>query len=149
MHLRAQCTYYNIYHIFNIKYIKSIYTYIYIPTIPATPASETAITACRDAALVHPADHVTLRQSPLLVACLDCRYEVHHGVRISDGALVEAAVASDRYIADRFLPDKAIDLVRVLTALTQKLRDSRGCSTHGLESCGSSKAYQLLRMRSQ
>ncbi len=39
------------------------------------------------------------------------RYEVHHGVRISDGALVEAAVASDRYIADRFLPDKAIDLV--------------------------------------
>jgi len=39
------------------------------------------------------------------------RYELHHGVRISDGALVEAAVLSDRYIADRFLPDKAIDLV--------------------------------------
>ncbi len=34
------------------------------------------------------------------------RYEVHHGVRISDGALVDAAVLSDRYIADRFLPDK-------------------------------------------
>lgn len=39
------------------------------------------------------------------------RYEVHHGVRISDGALVAAAVLSDRYITDRFLPDKAIDLV--------------------------------------
>ncbi len=39
------------------------------------------------------------------------RYELHHGVRINDGALVEAAVMSDRYIADRFLPDKAIDLV--------------------------------------
>eukprot|EP00850_Spirogloea_muscicola_P017605 SM000153S01594 [mRNA] locus=s153:141110:144817:+ [translate_table: standard] len=39
------------------------------------------------------------------------RYELHHGVRISDSALVEAAVLSDRYIADRFLPDKAIDLV--------------------------------------
>ena len=35
-----------------------------------------------------------------------CRYEVHHGVRINDSALVEAAVLSDRYIADRFLPDK-------------------------------------------
>ena len=39
------------------------------------------------------------------------RYEVHHGVRISDDALVAAAMLSDRYIADRFLPDKAIDLV--------------------------------------
>jgi ATP-dependent Clp protease ATP-binding subunit ClpB len=39
------------------------------------------------------------------------RYEVHHGVRISDGAVVAAAVLSSRYIADRFLPDKAIDLM--------------------------------------
>ncbi len=39
------------------------------------------------------------------------RYEVHHGVRIKDTALVAAAVLSDRYISDRFLPDKAIDLV--------------------------------------
>ncbi|KDP27212.1 hypothetical protein JCGZ_19911 [Jatropha curcas] len=39
------------------------------------------------------------------------RYELHHGVRISDGALVEAAILSDRYISGRFLPDKAIDLV--------------------------------------
>jgi len=39
------------------------------------------------------------------------RYELHHGVSIADSALVEAAVLSDRYIADRFLPDKAIDLV--------------------------------------
>ena len=39
------------------------------------------------------------------------RYEVHHGVRIQDAALVAAAVLSNRYIADRFLPDKAIDLV--------------------------------------
>jgi ATP-dependent Clp protease ATP-binding subunit ClpB len=39
------------------------------------------------------------------------RYEVHHGVRIQDGALVAAATLSDRYIADRFLPDKAIDLM--------------------------------------
>ncbi len=39
------------------------------------------------------------------------RYEVHHGVRIKDSALVAAAVLSDRYISDRFLPDKAIDLM--------------------------------------
>jgi len=39
------------------------------------------------------------------------RYEVHHGVRITDSALVAAAVLSDRYITDRFLPDKAIDLI--------------------------------------
>lgn len=39
------------------------------------------------------------------------RYEVHHGVRIQDNALVGAAVLSDRYVSDRFLPDKAIDLV--------------------------------------
>lgn len=39
------------------------------------------------------------------------RYEVHHGVRITDGALVAAATLSNRYITDRFLPDKAVDLV--------------------------------------
>src|SRR5205807_10315708 len=39
------------------------------------------------------------------------RYEVHHGVRIKDAALVAAAVFSDRYVSDRFLPDKAIDLM--------------------------------------
>ena len=39
------------------------------------------------------------------------KYELHHGVRITDGALVAAATLSNRYITDRFLPDKAIDLI--------------------------------------
>ncbi|MDO9107454.1 MAG: AAA family ATPase, partial [Coriobacteriia bacterium] len=39
------------------------------------------------------------------------KYEIHHGVRVTDGAIVAAATLSDRYIADRFLPDKAIDLI--------------------------------------
>ena len=39
------------------------------------------------------------------------KYELHHGVKISDSSLVSAATLSDRYISDRFLPDKAIDLV--------------------------------------
>ena len=39
------------------------------------------------------------------------KYEIHHGVRITDSALVAAAEVSNRYISDRFLPDKAIDLM--------------------------------------
>ena len=39
------------------------------------------------------------------------RYEVHHGVRITDGAIIAATQLSERYITDRFLPDKAIDLI--------------------------------------
>ena len=39
------------------------------------------------------------------------KYEVHHGIRILDSALIQAAKLSDRYITDRFLPDKAIDLI--------------------------------------
>jgi ATP-dependent Clp protease ATP-binding subunit ClpB len=39
------------------------------------------------------------------------KYELHHGVRITDGAIVAAATLSNRYISDRFLPDKAIDLM--------------------------------------
>src|SRR6185312_276164 len=42
---------------------------------------------------------------------LKTRYEVYHGVRITDSAIVAAAALSDRYITDRYLPDKAIDLV--------------------------------------
>ena len=52
------------------------------------------------------------------------RYEVFHGVKITDGALVAAATLSDRYISDRFLPDKAIDLVDVACALVKTELDS-------------------------
>ena len=53
------------------------------------------------------------------------RYELHHGVRIKDGALVAAAVLSDRYIADRFLPDKAIDLIDEAAARLRTEIDSK------------------------
>jgi ATP-dependent Clp protease ATP-binding subunit ClpB len=53
------------------------------------------------------------------------RYEVHHGVRITDAALVAAAALSDRYIADRFLPDKAIDLVDESASRLRMEIDSR------------------------
>jgi ATP-dependent Clp protease ATP-binding subunit ClpB len=52
------------------------------------------------------------------------RYEVHHGVRIQDGALVAAATLSHRYISDRFLPDKAIDLVDEACAVIRTEIDS-------------------------
>jgi ATP-dependent Clp protease ATP-binding subunit ClpB len=53
------------------------------------------------------------------------RYEVHHGVRVTDAALVAAATLSDRYIADRFLPDKAIDLIDESASRLRMEIDSR------------------------
>jgi ATP-dependent Clp protease ATP-binding subunit ClpB len=56
-------------------------------------------------------DQPTVEDTISILRGLKDRYEVHHGVRIKDAALVAAAVLSNRYITDRFLPDKAIDLV--------------------------------------
>ena len=53
------------------------------------------------------------------------KYELHHGVRISDAALVAAAVMSDRYISDRFLPDKAIDLIDEAASYLRMSIDSK------------------------
>ena len=53
----------------------------------------------------------TVEETISILRGLKERYETHHAVRITDGALVAAAMLSDRYIADRFLPDKAIDLI--------------------------------------
>jgi ATP-dependent Clp protease ATP-binding subunit ClpB len=56
-------------------------------------------------------DEPTVEDTISILRGLKERYEIHHGVRIKDAALVAAAVLSHRYIADRFLPDKAIDLI--------------------------------------
>ena len=56
-------------------------------------------------------DQPTVEDTISILRGLRDRYEVHHGIRIKDSALVAAAVLSNRYITDRFLPDKAIDLV--------------------------------------
>src|SRR6267143_715346 len=61
------------------------------------------------------------------------RYELHHGVKIKDGALVAAAVLSHRYIADRFLPDKAIDLVDEAAARIRMQIDSMPAELDELE----------------
>jgi ATP-dependent Clp protease ATP-binding subunit ClpB len=56
-------------------------------------------------------DQPTVEDTISILRGLKDRYEIHHGVRIKDSALIAAAVLSNRYISDRFLPDKAIDLV--------------------------------------
>nr|BBH89960.1 chaperone protein ClpB [Thermosporothrix sp. COM3] len=61
------------------------------------------------------------------------RYEVHHGVRIQDSALVAAAVLSDRYITERFLPDKAIDLVDEAASLRRVELDSTPTEVDSLD----------------
>ncbi len=66
----------------------------------------------------------TVEDTISILRGLKDRYEVHHGVRIQDNALVAAAVLSHRYISDRFLPDKAIDLVDEACAMIRTEIDS-------------------------
>ncbi len=83
----------------------------------------------RDAALERRFQHVLVSEPSVedtvsILRGLSERYEVHHGARIKDSALVAAAVLSNRYISDRFLPDKAIDLVDEAAAKLRTEMDS-------------------------
>ena len=69
-------------------------------------------------------DEPTVEDTISILRGLKDRYEVYHGVKITDSALVSAAVLSDRYISDRFLPDKAIDLVDEACAMIKTELDS-------------------------
>ena len=69
-------------------------------------------------------DEPTVEDTISILRGLKERYEVYHGVKIMDNALVSAAVLSNRYISDRFLPDKAIDLVDEACALIKTELDS-------------------------
>jgi ATP-dependent Clp protease ATP-binding subunit ClpB len=85
-------------------------------TIGATTLNEYRKYIEKDAALERRFQQVlvdapTVEETISILRGLKERYEVHHGVRIQDAALIAAATLSDRHIADRFLPDKAIDLV--------------------------------------
>ncbi|HYY15001.1 MAG TPA: ATP-dependent chaperone ClpB [Chthoniobacterales bacterium] len=85
-------------------------------TIGATTVDEYRKYIEKDAALERRfqpvmVDEPSVEDTIAILRGLKERYEVHHGVRITDAALVAAAVLSHRYISDRFLPDKAIDLV--------------------------------------
>jgi ATP-dependent Clp protease ATP-binding subunit ClpB len=85
-------------------------------TIGATTLDEYRKYIEKDAALERRFQPVMVKEPSVedtiaILRGLKERYEVHHGVRIQDSALVGAAVLSDRYISDRFLPDKAVDLI--------------------------------------
>lgn len=97
--------------------------------IGATTLNEYRMYVEKDAALerrfqpVH-VDEPTVEDTISILRGLKERYEVYHGVKINDGALVSAATLSNRYISDRFLPDKAIDLVDEACALIKTELDS-------------------------
>ncbi len=97
--------------------------------IGATTLNEYRMYVEKDAALerrfqpVH-VDEPTVEDTISILRGLKERYEVYHGVKITDSALVSAAVLSNRYISDRFLPDKAIDLVDEACALIKTELDS-------------------------
>ena len=70
-------------------------------------------------------DEPTVESTISILRGLKPRYEVHHGVEISDAALVTAAVYSSRYISDRYLPDKAIDLVDEAASALRLAQESK------------------------
>jgi len=85
-------------------------------TIGATTLDEYRKNIEKDAALERRFQPIIVNQPSVedtiaILRGLKQRYETHHGVRITDNAIVSAAVLSDRYITERFLPDKAIDLI--------------------------------------
>jgi ATP-dependent Clp protease ATP-binding subunit ClpB len=97
--------------------------------IGATTLNEYRLYIEKDAALERRFQPVMVKEPTVedtisILRGLKERYEVFHGVKIADGALVSAAVLANRYISDRFLPDKAIDLVDEACALIKTELDS-------------------------
>ena len=100
-----------------------------IHTIGATTLDEYRKFIEKDAALERRFQKVlvtepTVEDTISILRGLKERYEIHHGIRISDGAVIAAATLSDRYISDRFLPDKAIDLMDEASAMIRTEIDS-------------------------
>ena len=98
-------------------------------TIGATTTKEYQKYIERDAALERRFQPIMVNEPSLedtvaILRGIKEKYEVHHGVRITDNALIAAAKLSDRYIADRFLPDKAVDLVDEATSALRMEIDS-------------------------
>ncbi|KAJ8514426.1 hypothetical protein ONZ45_g8043 [Pleurotus djamor] len=98
--------------------------------VGATTPDEYRKTIGKDAALERRFQPVTIDEPTVestisILRGLKPRYEVHHGVEISDSALVTAALYSSRYISDRFLPDKAIDLIDEAASALRLAQESK------------------------
>jgi ATP-dependent Clp protease ATP-binding subunit ClpB len=106
--------------------------------VGATTPDEYRKTIGKDAALERRFQPVTISEPSVastisILRGLKPRYEVHHGVEISDAALVTAAVYSARYISDRFLPDKAIDLLDEAASALRLAQESKPEPLEALE----------------
>ncbi|CAL1695239.1 unnamed protein product [Somion occarium] len=106
--------------------------------VGATTPEEYRKTIGKDAALERRFQPVTIEEPSVsstisILRGLKPRYEVHHGVEIADGALVTAAVYSARYISDRYLPDKAIDLVDEAASALRLAQESKPDELESLE----------------
>ena len=86
-------------------------------------------------------DQPTVEETISILRGLRERYEVHHGVRITDSALVAAATLSNRYITERFLPDKAIDLVDEAASAGCGWRSTR-CRSSSTSSSGAGSSWR-------
>ncbi len=100
-----------------------------VHTIGATTLDEYRKFIEKDAALERRFQRVLVTEPDVedtisILRGLKEKYEIHHGIRISDGAVIAAASLSDRYISDRFLPDKAIDLMDEASAMIRTEIDS-------------------------
>lgn len=100
-----------------------------VHTIGATTLDEYRQYIEKDAALERRFQKVlvtepTVEDTISILRGLKEKYEIHHGIRISDGAVIAASTLSDRYISDRFLPDKAIDLMDEASAMIRTEIDS-------------------------
>ncbi|EJU03848.1 P-loop containing nucleoside triphosphate hydrolase protein [Dacryopinax primogenitus] len=106
--------------------------------VGATTPDEYRKTIEKDTALArrfHPVqiEEPTVEDTISILRGLKSRYEVHHGVGISDGALVTAAVYGARYVSDRFLPDKAIDLVDEAASALRLAQESKPDALEALD----------------
>ena len=100
-----------------------------VHTIGATTLDEYRQYIEKDAALERRFQKVLVQEPTVedtisILRGLKEKYEIHHGIRISDGAVIAASTLSDRYISDRFLPDKAIDLMDEASAMIRTEIDS-------------------------
>ena len=100
-----------------------------VHTIGATTLDEYRKYIEKDAALERRFQKVVIAEPSVedtisILRGLKEKYEIHHGIRISDGAVIAATTLSDRYITDRFLPDKAIDLMDEASAMIRAEIDS-------------------------
>ncbi|KAH9019291.1 P-loop containing nucleoside triphosphate hydrolase protein [Lactarius hengduanensis] len=122
--------------------------------VGATTPDEYRKTISKDAALERRFQSVTIEEPTVestisILRGLKPRYEVHHGVEISDGALVTAAVYAARYVSDRFLPDKAIDLVDEAASSLRLAQESKPDALEQLDRAAMTMQIELTSLRNE